>query len=198
MQHCFAAPSLVLQHSQKLTWNWRSRTFAICLIIRCFPATFRRVICQTLCSSGLFRTQGRSWRTAKQCSWGCSENEQLLYVSHSTLGLLCHPVTKIMYTIAISIVKSNNGRTTNLLSPQCFMHTISISAVISALFFSVWSIGHVFYSYRPIHTVSLDVHVVYSCISTHSLHRSKSTYMPQSSKCIGLVHIISQISLFHN
>ena len=106
----------------KLTRNWRSRTFAICLIIHCFPAALRRVNCQTLCNWGLFWPQGHRWRTVKQCSWGCSEDGQLLYVSHSMLGLLCHPAAKIIYNLAISYNKSK----------QCKNHKITISAVISA------------------------------------------------------------------
>ena len=103
----------------KLTRNWRSRTFAICLVIRCFPATFHRVNCQTLYSWGMFWPQEHSWRTGKHCRWGCSENWQLFYVSRSTLGLLRHPAVKIIYNLAISYSKTK----------QCKNHKITISAV---------------------------------------------------------------------
>ena len=65
---------------------------------------------------------GCSWRTAKHCSWGCKEDGQRFYVSRSTLGLLCHPVAKIIYNLAISYSKSK----------QCKNHKITISSVIYA------------------------------------------------------------------
>ena len=105
-----------------LTRNWRSRTLAICLTIRCIPATFRRVNCQSLCSWGMLWPQGHSWRTAKHYRWGCWEDRQLFYVNHTTLGLLCHPAAKIIYNLAISYSKSK----------QCKNHKITISSVISA------------------------------------------------------------------